>query len=156
MTTNFEMALNQHEIPEFFKGEGGYFARGSDWGDHLYIRNWQEMCRVLEKQKAAASLLTHVFEEYVKSLDENYEDAASLLHNVRASDIVRKSDFSLAIDNYDLIDSLDERSKGIIGRMFRFLRLEYDKSRESPLMYTFEEELNHIKKSGCLHDFERF
>jgi len=53
MKTTFEIALDQHEISEFFKGNGIYFARGSEWGDHLYISNWQEMCGVLKNPKRA-------------------------------------------------------------------------------------------------------
>lgn len=34
MKTTFETAIDKHEIPDFFKGNGIYFARGSDWGDH--------------------------------------------------------------------------------------------------------------------------
>lgn len=90
MKTTFEKALDQHEISDFFKGNGIYFARGSDWGDHLYISNWQEMCSVLKKQKAANSLLTTIFEEYINHLNENYVDAASLLSNISAYYILKK------------------------------------------------------------------
>ncbi|WP_241084786.1 hypothetical protein [Pseudomonas viridiflava] len=69
MTATFETALDKHETCEFFKGEGLYFARGSDWGDHLYISNWQEMCGFLKNQKAAQSVLTKIFDEYVTYLE---------------------------------------------------------------------------------------
>ncbi|GFM66106.1 hypothetical protein PSCICM_31360 [Pseudomonas cichorii] len=75
MTTTFETALDKHEISDFFKGGGIYFARGSDWGNHLYISNWQEMCSVLKNQKPAQSLLTSIFEEYIKYLKENCKEA---------------------------------------------------------------------------------
>lgn len=156
MMTTFEIALNQHEIPEFFKGEGVYFARGSDWGDHLYISNWQEMFSVLKQQKAAENLLTRVFEEYVKSLNEKYTDAEKLLCNIKAYYAISEKSSSLAIDNYDLIDTLDEKSKSIIGRMFRLLRLDYDKNRETTAKHTFEEMLERMKSNGCLYDFESF
>ncbi|MGY2293749.1 hypothetical protein ACW9H6_28930 [Pseudomonas sp. SDO528_S397] len=156
MMTTFEIALNQHKIPEFFKGEGVYFARGSDWGDHLYISNWQEMFSVLKQQKAAENLLTHVFEKYVKSLNEKYADAETLLCNIKAYYAINGKNSSLAIDNYDLIDTLDEKSKSIIGRVFRLLRLEYDKNRETTAKHTFEEMLERMKSNGCLYDFESF
>ena len=60
MKTTFEIALDLHEISDFFKGNGQYFARSSDWGDHLFISNWQEMCSVLKNQKAAQNLLTSI------------------------------------------------------------------------------------------------
>jgi hypothetical protein len=56
MKTTFETALNKHEISDFFKGDGIYFAKGSEWGDHLYISNWQEMCGVLKNPKRGAEL----------------------------------------------------------------------------------------------------
>jgi hypothetical protein len=34
MKTTFETALELHEISDLFKGNGKYFARGSDLGDH--------------------------------------------------------------------------------------------------------------------------
>ncbi|WP_262138491.1 hypothetical protein [Pseudomonas sp. Marseille-Q5117] len=67
MKTTFETALELHETPNFFRGKGQYCARGSDWGDHLFISNWQEMCGVLKHQKAAQSLLTAIFEDYTNT-----------------------------------------------------------------------------------------
>ncbi len=155
MRSTFETALDQHEVSELFKGNGIYFARGSDWGDHLYISNWQEVCGVLKNQKAASSLLTNIFEEYVKYLHENYADAAGLLRNISAYYVLKQKNPVLSIDDYDLISALDEKSKKHIGTLFRLLRKEYDKNKENALKYSFEQELNRIKKNGCPFELEK-
>ncbi|EKN46198.1 MULTISPECIES: hypothetical protein [Pseudomonas syringae group] len=154
MTTTFETALDRHEISEFFKGEGIYFARGSDWGDHLYISNWQEMCGFLKNQKAAQSLLTSIFDDYVKYLEENYLDAHGLLSNISAYYILRKKLPLLSDNQYDLIESLDKKSKKNIGVLFRLLRKEYDKKAENLQKYTFEEEILRLKNNGCKANLE--
>lgn len=111
MKTTFETALDLHEISDFFKGNGQYFARGSDWGDHLFISNWQEMCSVLKNQKAAQNLLTSIFEDYAKYLKENYSDAEGLFSNISAYYTLKNKIAFLSSNSYDLIESLDERSK---------------------------------------------
>jgi hypothetical protein len=154
MQTTFETALDQHEISEFFKGNGIYFARGSDWGDHLYVSNWAEMCGVLETQKAAQSLLSTIFEEYARYLNENYEDAEGLLSNITAYCITRQKSPFLSADNYDLIKSLDNKSKENIGRLFRLLRKEYDIKTKDLQMLSFEQRLQKLKSNGCSINLE--
>ncbi|MHC8293327.1 hypothetical protein [Pseudomonas sp. LB3P58] len=149
MKTTFEMALDQHEISDFFKGKGIYFARGSEWGDHLYISNWQGMCSVLKNQKAAQSLLTTIFDEYVKFLNENYDDAAGLLSNLTAYYVIKSKYTFLSAENYDLIKSLDKKRKENIGLLFRLLRKEYDIKNKDLTNYSFEQEIQRLKKHGC-------
>ncbi|PYD90056.1 hypothetical protein DNF23_24440 [Pseudomonas syringae pv. pisi] len=154
MTTTFETALDRHEISEFFKGEGIYFARGSDWGDHLYISNWQEMCGFLKNQKAAQTLLTSIFDDYVKYLEENYLDAYGLFSNISAYYILKKKLPILSDNHYNLIEALDNKSKKNIGVLFRLLRREYDKKDENLKKYTFEEEMKRLKNNGCEIELE--
>ncbi|MBX8483669.1 hypothetical protein [Pseudomonas cichorii] len=154
MTTSFEMALDRHEISEFFKGNGIYFARGSDWGDHLYVSNWQEMCSILKKQKPAQSLLTNLFEEYLRYLEESYSDAESLLRNISSYYTLRKKISFLSDDDYDLIESVDKDSKKTIGKMFRFLRKEYDIKNKDLPNYTLDQEIETFIKRGCTTDLE--
>ncbi|TWC12364.1 MULTISPECIES: hypothetical protein [unclassified Pseudomonas] len=154
MKTTFETALDQHEIADFFKGKGIYFARGSDWGDHLYICNWQEMCGVLKTQSAARSLLTNMFEEYAKYLGENYEDAAGLLSNITAYYVIKHKFEFLSADNYDLVSSLDSKAKEKTGKLFRLLRSEHDKQNKDLPNYTFEQEIQRLEKLGCTTELE--
>lgn len=154
MKTTFETALDQHEISEFFKGNGIYFARGSEWGDHLYISNWQEMCGVLKTQNAAKSLLTTLFQEYVRYLVENYEDAEGLLSNIAAYYIARGMFQFLSADNYDLIESIDTKDKVNIGRLFRLLRTEYDRKNRDLPNYSFDQEIKNLKRNGCTIELE--
>lgn len=154
MKTTFETTLDQHEISDFFKGNGIYFARGSEWGDHVYISNWQEMCSVLKTQTAAQSLLTAIFEDYLKHLDESYDDAEGLFSNIAAYYIARNMFPFLSADNYDLIESLNNKSKEQIGRSFRLLRAEYDAKNKDLPKYSFEQEIQKIKKNGCTIELE--
>ncbi len=155
MKTTFETALDQHEISEFFKGEGIYFARGSDWGDHLYVSNWQEMCSVLKNQKTPQSLLTKIFEDYAKYLSENYEDATGLLSNIAAYYILKNRISFLSDEKYDLIESLDKKAKNNVSTLFRLLRKEHDKKNENSSKYFFEQELQRLKNNGCAIDIEK-
>ncbi|GFM66092.1 hypothetical protein PSCICJ_22100 [Pseudomonas cichorii] len=149
MKNRFEIALDQDEITDFFKGNGIYFARGSDWGDHLYISNWQVMCGILKTQKPAQSLLTNLFEEYLRYLGDSYKDAESLLFNISAYyGLKRKLPF-LSADNYDLLDSLDEKSKHIVGQTFRRLRKEYDLENKDLPATAFDQLIERIRKNGC-------
>lgn len=154
MKTTFETALDQHEISDFFKGNGIYFARGSEWGDHLYISNWQEMCSVLKTQTAAQTLLTTIFEEYIKCLNESYEDAEGLFSNIAAYYIARGMFPFLSDKNYDLIENLNNKSKEQIGRACRLLRNEYDIRNKDLQKYSFEQEVQKIKRNGCLIELE--
>lgn len=154
MKTTFEIAIDKREIPDFFKGNGIYFARGSDWGDHLHINNWQEMCSILKTQNASQHLLTTLFEEYVSSLKENYEDADDLLSNIRAYYIVRRTFPFLSSDNYDLIEGLDEKHLSTIGRLFRLLRKLYDTNNKELPTYSFDQEIQKLKTCGCTLEFE--
>lgn len=155
MKTTFETALELHEISDFFKGNGQYFARGSDWGDHLFISNWQEMCGVLKHQKAAQSLLTTIFEDYVKYLKEDYLDAEGLLSNIIAYYTLKSKIAFLSANNYDLIESADEKSKKNIGKLFRLLRQQYDVKNKDLPKYKFEDEIKRLKLKGCLIDLEQ-
>ncbi|MHA3736985.1 hypothetical protein ACXR0M_15140 [Pseudomonas sp. Eth.TT006] len=155
MKTTFETALDLHEISDFFKGKGQYFARGSDWGDHLFISNWQEMCSVLKKQKAAQNLLTAIFEDYAKYLEENYSDAEGLFSNISAYYTLKNNIPFLSNNNYDLVESLDEKSKKNIGKLFRLLRQQYDLKNKDLPKYKFDEEIKRLKLKGCTLDLEQ-
>ncbi|MET0774758.1 MAG: hypothetical protein ABWZ65_04610 [Pseudomonas mandelii] len=154
MKTTFETALDQHEVSDFFKGNGIYFARGSEWGDHLHVNNWQGMCSVLKTQKAAQSLLTNIFEEYVKHFKENYDDAAGLFANISAYYSVKSMYHFLSDDNYDLIDDINNESKKNIGKLLRLLRKEYDEKTKNLQMLSFEQQLQKLKRNGCNIDLE--
>ncbi|UVK86558.1 hypothetical protein LOY52_16910 [Pseudomonas sp. B21-051] len=155
MKTTFETALDLHEISDFFKGNGQYFARGSDWGDHLFISNWQEMCSVLKNQKAAQNLLTSVFEDYAKYLKEDYSDAEGLFSNISAYYTLKNKIAFLSSNSYDLIESLDERSKKNIGKLFRLLRQQYDLKNKDLPKYTFDEEIKRLRLKGCTLNLEQ-
>ena len=154
MTATFQHALDHHEIADFFKGKGIYFARGCDWGDHLHIGNWQGMCAVLKHQDSAQQHLTRLFGEYVASLDQNYVDAEGLLCNITAYYILRKKNEFLCAGGYDLIADLDETSQQTIGALFRLLRVIYDRENADLPKYSFDQELERLKSHGFTLEFE--
>lgn len=156
MKTTFETALELHETSDFFKGTGKYFSRGSDWGDHLFISNWQEMCGVLKNQKAVQSLLTTMFEDYAKHLKEDYSDAEALLSNISAYYTLKNKIAFLSATNYDLIESLDEQSKKNTGKLFRLLRQQHDTKNKESSKYKFDDEIKRLKLKGCLLNLEIF
>ncbi|MBI6946504.1 hypothetical protein [Pseudomonas koreensis] len=149
MKTTFETALDLQEISDFFKGNGQYFARDSDWGDHLFISNWQKMCSVLKNQKAAQNLLTSIFEDHTKYSKENYSDAEGLFSNISAYYTLKNKIAFLSSNSYDLIESLDERSKKNIRKLFRLLRQQYDLKNKDLPKYTFDEEIKRLRLKGC-------
>ena len=155
MKTTFETALDLHEISDFFKGNGQYFARGSDWGDHLFISNWQEMCSILKNQKAAQNLLTSIFEDYAKYLKEDHSDAEGLFSNISVYYTLKNKIAFLSSNSYDLIESLDERSKKNIGKLFRLLRQQYDLKNKDLPKYTFDEKIKRLKLKGCTLNLEQ-
>lgn len=154
MKTTFETAIDKHEIPDFFKGNGIYFARGSDWGDHLHINNWQEMCSVLKSQNAPQPLLTTLFEEYVNSLKEHYDDANGLLSNIISYYITRRRCPFLSSGEYDLMESLDRKCLSTTGRLFRLLRKVHGIKNNDLPTYSFEQQLQRLKTYGCNVDLE--
>lgn len=155
MKTTFETALDLHEVSDFFKGNGQYFARDSDWGDHLFMSNWQEMCSVLKNQKAAQNLLTSIFEDYAKYLKGDYSDAEGLFSNISAYYTLKNKIAFLSSNSYDLIESLGERSKKNMGKLFRLLRQQYDLNNKDLPKYTFDEEIKRLKLKGCTLNLEQ-
>lgn len=154
VTATFQNALDQHEIPDFFKGNGFYFAKGCDWGDHLHINNWQGMCAVLRHQDSAQVKLTRIFEEYVQSLEENYIDSDGLLSNLRAYYILRKKNPFLSAAGYDLTAALGKTSRNKAGVLFRLLRISYDKENAGTSKYSFAQELQRLRSLGCTLELE--
>lgn len=60
----------------------------------------------------------------------------------------------LSTDNYDLIASINNKSKENIGRLFRLLRKEYDVKNKDLQKYSFEQELQKIKRNSCTIELE--
>jgi hypothetical protein len=115
------------EPAEFFKGQGQYFFPDPDWGDHLYINNWQGLCGHLKLKDNPNEILLEVFSKYLISLKNTYEDADSLLLNISCYYSMRKDTPFMSADGFDLVSNLNEPNKKIIGDLFRILRSEYAK-----------------------------
>lgn len=82
MSNNFEDALQRQEIPQFFRGQGPYFTRDPDWGDHLFSINWTDIFLYVRDHAEGEQQLREGFELYVHSLEETLDDGFSLRENL--------------------------------------------------------------------------
>ncbi|GFM82498.1 hypothetical protein PSCICN_31900 [Pseudomonas cichorii] len=155
MKTNFQIALEKNEAPDFFNGQGQYFSRDPDWGDHLYISNWQGVCGYLKQKEQPNKILLEAFNEYLQSLRISYEDADSLLLNISCYYSMRADTSFMSADDFDLILALDSASKKIIGELFRLLRREYAAHNAGSPVISFDQFLSEIKDNGCKIDLEK-
>ncbi|MBX8564513.1 hypothetical protein K5D44_07415 [Pseudomonas cichorii] len=154
MKTKFQTALENNEIPDFFKGQGQYFSRDPDWGDHLYINNWQGLCSYLKLKEDPNKILLDAFTEYVQSLHIDYKDADSLLLNVSCYYLMRTDTPFMSAGNFDLLLALDETSKQITGKLFRLLRREYAAHNAGKPVISFDQFISEIKGNGCSIELE--
>ena len=155
MKTKFQIALENNEPSEFFKGQSQYFSRDPDWGDHLYINNWQGLCGYLKSEENPNKILLDVFSKYLTSLQSRYEDADSLLLNISCYYLMRNDTSFMSEDSFDLIASLSERNKKIIGELFRLLRREYANQNAGKPVISLDQFLSEIKTNGCQFDLEK-
>jgi hypothetical protein len=155
MKTKFQIALENNEPSEFFKGQAQYFSRDPDWGDHLYINNWQGLCGYLKSEENPNKILLDVFSKYLTSLQSRYEDADSLLLNISCYYLMRNDTSFMSEDSFDLIASLSERNKKIIGELFRLLRREYANQNAGKPVISLDQFLSEIKTNGCQFDLEK-
>ncbi|WP_223526300.1 hypothetical protein [Pseudomonas sp. BF-B-26] len=155
MKTKFQIALENNEPSEFFKGQAQYFSRDPDWGDHLYINNWQGLCGYLKPEENPNKILLDVFSKYLTSLQSRYEDADSLLLNISCYYLMRNDTSFMSEDSFDLIASLSERNKKIIGELFRLLRREYANQNAGKPVISLDQFLSEIKTNGCQFDLEK-
>jgi hypothetical protein len=155
MKTKFQIALEKNEPSEFFKGQGQYFSRDPDWGDHLYINNWQGLCGYLKSEENPNKILLDAFSKYLASLQSRYEDADSLLLNISCYYLMRNDTSFMSEDSFDLIASLSERNKKIIGELFRLLRREYANQNAGKPVISLDQFLSEIKTNGCQFDLEK-
>lgn len=155
MKTKFKIALENNEPSEFFKGQGQYFSRDPDWGDHLYINNWQGLFGHLKSKESPNSILLDVFSKYLTSLQSRYEDADSLLLNISCYYLTRNATSFISEDSFDLITNLSEKNKKTIGKLFRLLRREYTNQNAGKPVISLEQFLSKIKTNGCNFNLEK-
>lgn len=156
MKTKFQIALENNEPSEFFKGQGQYFSRDPDWGNHLYINNWQGVCGYLKSKDNSNKILLEAFSKYLTSLRSSYEDADSLLLNISCYFLIRNDTSFMSENRFDLIASLIERNKKTIGELFRLLRREYANQNAGKPVISLDQFLSQIKANGCRFDLEKF
>ncbi|WP_122575159.1 hypothetical protein [Pseudomonas viridiflava] len=154
MKTKFQIALEKNEFPEFFKGQNEYFSRDPDWGDHLYINNWQGLCGYLKPKENPNQILLRAFSAYLDSLHINYQNADSLLLNISCYYLLRTEINFMSENDFELIQKLDHAQKEKVGKLFRLLRKEYDQKNAGKPVISFDNYLSEIKSNGCTIDLE--
>ncbi|QZI70556.1 hypothetical protein K5F93_30230 [Pseudomonas protegens] len=82
MKSNFEVALERQEMPQFFRGQGQYLTRDGDWDEHLYCINWPGIFAYLRDHADGAQQLSSAFELYVYSVGETIEECFGLRENL--------------------------------------------------------------------------
>lgn len=155
MKNKFQVALKNSETSEFFKGIGQYFSPDPDWGDHLYIRNWRDICEYLKSKSDGNNILENSFIEYLNSLKQSYSDAESLAYNISGYYSMRKDYPFMSDDGYDLIKTLAPENKTIIGKLFRLLRRDYISHNVGKPVITLGNLLDRIRNNGCTLDLEK-
>ncbi|MBV1809869.1 hypothetical protein [Pseudomonas viridiflava] len=154
MKYKFEIALENSEVPDFFKGIGHYFSPDPDWGEHLHIRNWRDLCEYLKSYNDANEILANSFIKYLDSLRQSYTDAESLAYNISGYYSMRKDYPFMSEGGCDLIKTLASE-KIIIGELFRLLRRDYLSHNIGRPVITLETLLDRIRHDGCTLDLEK-
>ncbi|MCD5989307.1 hypothetical protein KDX30_15490 [Pseudomonas sp. CDFA 553] len=152
MKTKFQIALEKKELSAFFKGQGEYFSRDPDWGDHLYINNWQGLCNYLKH--SPSNVLLDAFSIYLQSLKPCYKDADSLLLNISCYYLMRSDTQLMSSENFDLVTELNKDNKKIVGELFRILRRDYASKNMGKPVISLDQFLSEIKANGCVVELE--
>ncbi|MFK4132889.1 hypothetical protein ACI2KR_11490 [Pseudomonas luteola] len=145
MKNNFEKAIINKEILEFFKGEKGYFLPDPDWGDHLHIRNWDSIISYLKDKPDPEALLLNIFSFFIENLKENFTDADSLLMNIRNFYYLKSKGELFPDRNLDLVSDLSDKHRIKIGALVRYLR---SIGGYSPPMSSLDDFINEVIKNG--------
>jgi len=149
----FGAALKAGEALEFFCGSGKYFSPDPDWGDHLPIRNWQDLCAYLREEEDPFSILSEQFCRYVDLLAFNYASADGMLMNVDAYYYLRKK--NAFMQGGDLLQDVGEVRRQKIGKLFRLLRSEFSKENQGRKVVPLDQWLERIRDNGCGYDLEK-
>lgn len=122
MTTNFEMALKNNELPDYFRGNGQYFTRDPDWGTQLHIINWQGLCGYLQSLENSMEILRNAFDAYLNSVELTKNDASDLIENIGCYYHLKNKYPFLSKDGFDLIRDAADSEKQRISDTITFLR----------------------------------
>ncbi|CAM3543551.1 hypothetical protein VA7868_02048 [Vibrio aerogenes CECT 7868] len=91
--------FEEGEIISFFKGEGGYFYRDPNWGEHLYYPSLRIALREINGDTVTSTDFINAFDLFVRSLGDNEADSEHFWQNIYA--------FYLCLKNKD-IDTISD------------------------------------------------
>lgn len=154
MTTSFEIASNNNEFPEYFRGTGQYFTRDPDWGTQLHIINWQELCSFLKTHATPGATLKHAFSEYLRTVETTQEDASSLLENIGCYYYMRKKSPALSSNGFDLVRDMTNDEKKTLSGLIRFLRNEMTTTATPQELQFFNLKLTRLVRDGGPENLE--
>ncbi|RJG35768.1 hypothetical protein, partial [Motilimonas pumila] len=72
------------EIISFFKGEGDYFYRDPNWGEHLYYPSLRIALKEINGNTIKNKDFINAFDIFVKSLGDNETDSEHFWQNIYA------------------------------------------------------------------------
>lgn len=147
-----QMALENKKPVEFFCGKGPYFSPDPDWGEHLYINNWQGICAHLTESNIEISILNDFFFRYLEGISISYEAADSLLMNLSAYYGLRRDE--KVLQRGDILSEIGVLGREKVGELFRLLRREYAEKNKHRKVRSLNDWLEKIKSDGCIYDLE--
>ncbi|HVI41581.1 MAG TPA: hypothetical protein VM577_13090 [Anaerovoracaceae bacterium] len=148
MTSNFEIALNKNEFPDYFRGKGEYFTRDPDWGTQLHIRNWQDSSVFLKPLNNSTEILKNAFSLYLITVELTITDAHDLLENIGCYYYLRTEQPYLSKNGFDLIRDANNDEKRRISKTMSFLKETVATNNIPENLELFNRRVNMLIKNG--------
>lgn len=148
MTSNFEIALNKNEFPDYFRGKGEYFTRDPDWGTQLHIRNWQDSSVFLKPLNNSTEILKNAFSLYLITVELTITDAHDLLENIGCYYYLRTEQPYLSKNGFDLIRDANNDEKRRISKTMSFLKETIETNNIPENLELFNRRVNMLIKNG--------
>lgn len=148
MTSNFEIALNKNEFPDYFRGKGEYFTRDPDWGTQLHIRNWQDSSVFLKPLNNSTDILKNAFSLYLSTVELTITDAHDLLENIGCYYYLRTKQPYLSKNGFDLIRDANNNEKRRISKTMSFLKKTVAINNIPENLELFNRRVNMLIKNG--------
>lgn len=148
MTSNFEIALNKNELPDYFRGKGEYFTRDPDWGTQLHIRNWQDSSIFLKPLSNSTDILKNAFSLYLSTVELTITDAHDLLENIGCYYYLRTTQPYLSKNGFDLVRDANNDEKRRISKIMSFLKKTVTTNNTPESLELFTRRVNMLIKNG--------
>lgn len=132
----FENAVEAGETNSFFKGEGRYFVRDPDWGEHVYTAHYGSWVdRYTNSSSENASKFCESFSGFISGLDVSEQDMDHFFGNLVAIAYWKNEG---ALKNVSIFDPSSLANKNIKNYLRRLVRSKlYMDEKELIMRYAF-------------------